>query len=66
MFEHQVGGDPFQVHELFLSLAAISGFGFSMLVLLKARVRDWFTRLVLRNPQAEGVTKNQEPEGSSR
>ena len=44
VFAHQVGGDPFQVHELFLSLAAIGGFGFSMLVLLKVQVREWFKK----------------------
>ena len=44
VFAHQVGGDPFHIHELFLYLAAIGGFSFSMLVLLKVQVRDWFKK----------------------
>ena len=60
VFAHQVGGDPLHIHELFVMLAAISGFGFSLLVMVKVQVRDWFKRLILRNPQAEGVAKDEE------
>ena len=66
VFQHQVGGDPLHIHELFLYLAAIGGFGFSMLVLLKVQIREWFTRLILRNPQAEDVTKDKKAKRSRR
>lgn len=66
VFAHQVGGDPFHIHELFVMLAAIGGFGFSVGVMVKVRVRDWFKRLILGNPDTEGVAKDEESESSRR